>query len=141
MSFSSRLTKKLEAKVEKQKKAVRMASYELFKSIILQTPVDTGIARNNWFPSIGRASSEVVDNKGNQSVKLASVLGYVQNWGLNNSLFFTNSLPYIGTLEYGGFPNPPKVGTGKTINGYSTQAPSGMVRTNTKKFRNFFRKI
>lgn len=45
----------------------------------------------------------------------------------DESLFISNNLPYITTLEYGGYPNPPKKGTGKTINGYSKQAPNGMV--------------
>ena len=34
---------------------------------------------------------------------------------------------YAGVLDDGLFPNPPKVGTGKTTNGYSTQATKGMA--------------
>jgi hypothetical protein len=34
---------------------------------------------------------------------------------------------YAGVLDDGLFPNPPKVGTGKTANGYSTQARRGMA--------------
>lgn len=33
---------------------------------------------------------------------------------------------YAGVLDKGQFPNPPKKGTGKTTNGFSTQAPKGM---------------
>ncbi len=33
---------------------------------------------------------------------------------------------YSGVLDNGEYPNPPKAGTGKTRNGYSTQAPKGM---------------
>ena len=33
---------------------------------------------------------------------------------------------YAQVLDKGLFPNPPKKGTGKTINGYSKQAPRGM---------------
>mgnify|MGYP003137666186 CR=1 FL=1 len=36
------------------------------------------------------------------------------------------SYGYGDVLDDGLFPNPPKEGTGKTINGYSTQAPKGM---------------
>ena len=45
-----------------------------------------------------------------------------------------NTVPYIGVLEYGEFPNPPKHGTGKTIDGFSTQAPAGMVRISVAEF-------
>jgi lysozyme family protein len=43
-------------------------------------------------------------------------------------MYLTNSLPYAMTIEYGGYPNPPKNPTGKTIGGFSTQAPAGVVR-------------
>lgn len=45
----------------------------------------------------------------------------------DESIFICNNLDYIEKLEYGGFPNPPKKDGGKTINGYSKQAPAGMV--------------
>jgi hypothetical protein len=34
---------------------------------------------------------------------------------------------YSNVLDSGKFPNPPKQGTGKTINGFSTQAKKGMA--------------
>lgn len=39
---------------------------------------------------------------------------------------------YAGVLDDGLFPNPPKAGTGKTRNGYSTQAPKGMAEPTLK---------
>jgi len=36
--------------------------------------------------------------------------------------------PYSGVIDKGGYPNPPKAGTGKTRNGYSTQAPEGIIK-------------
>jgi hypothetical protein len=33
---------------------------------------------------------------------------------------------YAGVLDDGLFPNPPKAGTGKTVSGFSRQAPKGM---------------
>ena len=35
---------------------------------------------------------------------------------------------YAPIIEYGLYPNPPKNPTGRTVNGYSSQAPAGMVR-------------
>ena len=44
-----------------------------------------------------------------------------------------NNLPYARVVEYGGYPNPPKSPTGKTVNGFSKLAPAGMVRINIRK--------
>lgn len=54
----------------------------------------------------------------------------------NTTVYICNSLPYINVLEYGGYPDPVKYGSWdkkqhkfviKSINGYSKQAPQGMV--------------
>lgn len=39
----------------------------------------------------------------------------------------TGNYPYSGVIDRGEYPNPPKAGTGKTRNGYSTQAPDGVT--------------
>ena len=44
-----------------------------------------------------------------------------------NGKMIVADYPYSKVLDKGEFPNPPKQGTGKTTNGYSTQAPKGMV--------------
>ena len=53
------------------------------------------------------------------------------NWGRcqweEQTIYISNNLPYITKLEYGGYPKNPKGGSGKTVNGYSKQAPEGMV--------------
>ena len=45
---------------------------------------------------------------------------------------------YAGVLDDGLFPNPPKAGTGKTSNGYSTQATKGMATPTIKELRKQF---
>ena len=65
---------------------------------------------------------------------------------IGKRLFFTNPMPYANVVEYGGYPNPPKMGTNTSesgtpkfqklsTGGYSRQAPSGMVRINVKRMR------
>lgn len=53
--------------------------------------------------------------------------------------------PYAGVLDDGLFPNPPKAGTGKTIGGYSTQAPKGMadptIKEIDKQFKAFVKRV
>lgn len=73
-----------------------------------------GRARNNWFPSIGSPSqrqNKTPDKSGRASVKRL-------NTGANKlkagqTFYLTNNLPYIRRLEY---------------EGWSTQAPAGMMR-------------
>ena len=43
-------------------------------------------------------------------------------------VWISTAMPYAATIEFGRYPNPPVRGTGRTIDGYSTQAPKGMVR-------------
>ena len=101
-------------------------------AIIKQTPVDEGRARNNWFLTIGMpfslTSGRGVSKTGAGSdASLMTMPPYV----MNKKVYFTNNLPYIGVLEYGGYP---KLNNGrKTIGGYSTQltpfkSPKGWVR-------------
>lgn len=49
--------------------------------------------------------------------------------------------PYSGVIDQGKYPNPPKQGTGKTRNGYSTQAPDGIVEPTLKQARKRFDKF
>ena len=61
-----------------------------------------------------------------------------------NKFTITGKYPYSGVLDYGGYPNPPKEGTGKTFGGYSTQAPDGMseptLEYGNKILRNYIRR-
>tara|TARA_R110002153_G_C13252721_1_gene491759 strand:- start:125 stop:571 length:447 start_codon:yes stop_codon:yes gene_type:complete len=99
--------------------------------IIMATPVDEGRVRNNWFLTVGSASGSsgrAKDKGGNGSM---SSLSDIPSWILNKEIFFTNNIPYIETLEYGGYPNPSK--GKKTTSGYSNQlrpfkSPKGWVR-------------
>ena len=40
---------------------LRQSAFDLFSSIVRQTPVDKGVLRNNWFATIGRPSTEATD--------------------------------------------------------------------------------
>ena len=101
------------------------------KVIIKGTPADEGRARNNWFLTVGSASSSdgrAKDKGGNGSL---SSLDGIPSWILNKKIFLTNNMPYIEMLEYGGYPNPSK--GKKTTSGYSNQlrpfkSPKGWVR-------------
>ena len=102
------------------------------RTIIKATPVDEGRARNNWFLTVGsptELSGRSAVKGGNGSHR--SVSEVMPNWVINKKIFFTNNMPYIETLEYGGYPTPSK--GKKTSGGYSNQlrpfkSPKGWVR-------------
>lgn len=112
---------------EKNKVAIKEVrknyAFALYSSIVKKTPVDTGRARSNWNVSVGSpdlSTTEDTRKKPKLKDKMPDPNG-------DESIFISNNLPYITKLEYGGYPNPPKKGSGKTVNGYSKQAPEGMV--------------
>ena len=103
--------------------------------VIRETPADTGRARNNWFLSVGSPSSKITNVSGSAGF---SQLNKFPSRVLNRKLYFTNNLPYLVTLEYGGYAQP---GTEKTINGFSKQAPKGWVRATLIKMANKIRSL
>lgn len=98
-------------------------AFALYSSIVKKTPVDTGRARANWNVSVGSPDLSTTEDT-RQTPKSKDTMPDPKG---DESIFISNNLPYITTLEYGGFPNPPNKDGGKTINGFSKQAPEGMV--------------
>ncbi len=90
----------------------RASALEVFKLIIMATPVDTGRARGNWQASLNapiETATSTEDKGGGAALSAAlASLG-----GLTDVVYFTNNLPYIEKLEY---------------EGHSRQAPNGMFR-------------
>lgn len=107
--------------------------------------------RNSWNLSENRPVG--VERSGNAAGtgSISSVARMPKNV-LGKKLYFTNIMPYANIVEYGGYPNPPEVGTntaGKgqsptfqklSSGGYSRQAPNGMVRVNALWLRNRLRR-
>jgi hypothetical protein len=75
---------------------------EIRDEAALRTPVDEGTLKEAW------------------TLEKAKRLG--------DSSHVRNGLPYAQVVEFGGYPNPPKGGEGKTEGGFSKQAPQGMLR-------------
>lgn len=88
----------------------RKLTLDLFRSVVLKSPVDTGRFRANWNVSYGTPDYSVTQsvdkNRGltEASKALTLPIGGVQ--------YISNGLPYARPLEYG----------------WSKQAPAGMVR-------------
>tara|TARA_R110000744_G_scaffold318020_1_gene424568 strand:+ start:645 stop:1031 length:387 start_codon:yes stop_codon:yes gene_type:complete len=76
-------------------KGVRTIAMRLYNGITQMTPVDTGRAKGNWNMGIGQPDlsiNEGARQKQNFNLKIGDGL---------KTIYITNNLPYINTLEYG----------------------------------------
>jgi hypothetical protein len=115
MGFSLDLSRAVKRAKGKQELVVRRVMLEVFKKIVMKSPVDTGRFRANWEVSVGgysRDASEKKDKSGAST--LNKIIMSVNSIPLSGQkIFLTNALPYAIRLE----------------NGWSkTQAPQGMVK-------------
>jgi len=93
--------------------AVRMLAFEALSRIVLRTPIDTGRARGNWNVGVGNPDHGVnlvgFDKAGTGTINRGQAV--LAAAAPDQTLYITNSLPYILPLEHG----------------HSGQAPAGMV--------------
>ena len=117
-------------------KVVRKVGIDLFSKTVERTPVGNpdnwaspapagyvgGRARANWNCSIGSPSlsTSPMTDKGGEVTK-ARIKNTLHDWK-EGDLYLMNSLPYIRRLEY---------------DGWSKQAPAGMVRITVTEFQTF----
>ena len=121
--WSMDLSKYADVTTDNIKEIRRHYAFLLYGSIVEKTPVDTGRARGNWTITLDQPTTTTSDRT---TPQFTSVKQTPKPEG-DEEIFISNNLPYIAKLEYGGFPNPPKKDGGKTVGGYSRQAPEGMV--------------
>ena len=107
--IASRANKKVEV-------VARAITLQLFRAVVLRSPVDTGRFRANWNVAYGtpnyatNGSSE--KNRGlGETLKVTSL-------PVGGVMYLSNGLPYARRLEYG----------------WSKQAASGMVRITVAEF-------
>ena len=124
MSFASDVeayAKKAGASLDETSRAIVL---ELFGSVIKDTPVDTGRAKGNWQTTIGAPATGTVDRLG-ESEALADVAQQTASFGAGKVIYLSNNLPYIYRLEY---------------DGWSQQAPGGMLRKNVARIQSIVAK-
>lgn len=146
----SKYAKKKGVEIKEVRKAYAFA---LYTSIVKKTPVDTGRARGNWNVSVGSADNSVDEKitKNQVPAKMKKNKAELEKAKGDESIFISNNLPYITTLEYGGYPSPVEKGTwvkgkGKKVGhyevrsegGFSKQALEGMVGVTLANNENIF---
>ena len=132
MSFEDDWKKESEAVIKATQETVKVTAISLFNGIILSSPVGNkslwenpnsappgyvgGRFRSNWFLSFGAPSSKTTDSTSEQSNRLNEV-GEISKVKYSNTYTLANNLPYAERIE----------------NGWSTQAPAGVVAPNASR--------
>ncbi len=119
-TFKRNYAKLLERAGAKAEKIVRRTGLELFGSLVMKSPVDTGRFRSNW--QVGdRQINVATDSRGS----IANAAAVLDSMRLGAVIFLTNSLPYAYRLEHG----------------WSKQAPQGMVKLTVVEYRQHIAKV
>ena len=122
MSFKLDLERFAEKTGIKANTVIKKVAFDITNSVIDMSPVDTGRFKNNWNLSIGSintSTTESTDLSGAGAMRRASAS--LASFQVGDSIYISNSLPYAQRLE----------------DGYSTQAPSGMVKLTVVKYQSF----
>jgi hypothetical protein len=113
--FRNDLRKVIDKAKTKESQFVRKVLLELDKRVVMKSPVDTGRFRANWYVGDAKINDETTqetDPSGLKSIARSAL--EINSLTVNGQIIYiTNSLPYSYRLEY---------------EGWSTQAPQGMVR-------------
>jgi hypothetical protein len=117
MSFADDLSKYCQAAGDKIDLVVRKSALELQASMIAKSPVDTGRFKSNWQCGLGGMNLETAATAGSDALGRTEVV--LQGYRPGQTIWLTNNLPYAKRLE----------------NGWSQQAPSGMVRLTVQDFK------
>lgn len=123
--FSIELDKIFDEHVERQVLTVlQKLAMEGLSRMVLRSPVDTGRFRGNWTVSIGgpdRSASHPEDKNGGSTIARGSAP--IAALTEPKVVWMLNSLPYANRLE----------------NGWSKQAPAGVVAVTVAELTAFFR--
>jgi hypothetical protein len=101
---------------------VRQASLSVLSSVVKRSPVDTGRFRGNWQTTVANPATGTLqaEDKGG-SASIAAGVGALTNAKAGDTVWIVNNLPYAQRLE----------------NGWSDQAPTGMVRLTVNEFEKY----
>lgn len=94
---------------------------DVARSVIRKSPVDTGRFKGNWMYGVGEMPSGTVDAFDDPT---ARITGQIPTQASGKLHYIVNNLPYSIRLE----------------NGWSSQAPAGMVGTTISEYQGIVRR-
>jgi hypothetical protein len=125
MTFSSDLQKFAQKTGTRMDLVVKKVCLDLTRDLVKATPVDTGMARANYFISFDRSGAVETTPSRNGAPSLTRSAQFASNLKAGGVFYITNNLPYIMALEYGS----------------STQAPAGMARVTVARWQSIVNRI
>lgn len=114
-----KLAKRAGARLED---VARKVTYDLFAEVVRRSPVDTGRFRANWNVSYGTADLTITEST--QQARGTTEAAKALTLPVGGVLYLANALPYSLRLE----------------NGWSKQAPTGMVKLSVQNFNDHLKK-
>jgi hypothetical protein len=126
-AFAAAVRRFATGKPERIELAVKKTAIDMFGRVVLRTAVDTGLARGSWSFSEGgpRRGYRGLDPGGGGTVGRIAAGVNGARMGDGTEWWLTNTVPYIERLE----------------NGWSRQAPAGMVKITVREFSGAFERI
>lgn len=115
MSFSLQLRKFNQETKERVERNRRQILFEVFRGIVMDTPVLEGTLRGNWQLSSGSPTLSQLDIR-SQSAVLNEIDQVLRGSRFGDTVWLSNNLPYAYAIEFYGWSH--------------TKAPQGMVRKN-----------
>lgn len=98
---------------------VRKIALDLFRRVIMKSPVDTGRFKGNWQVAIGSIPAGVLEiNDKTGSATISKMTAAVLGLKAGQIIYLVNNLEYARPLEYG----------------HSKQAPAGVVRITVQEY-------
>lgn len=117
MSIRTQLEAIAKKRMQDVSEIARVSIIRVGNRVITASPVDKGSFRNQWNTSINSISRDTSkpDSRGGAD-SINELASEISDLKLGATAYFTNPMPYGPRLEY---------------DGWSEQAPNGMLRVNT----------
>lgn len=124
--FSATIDGFVDSALLAQTQGFRKIALDTLNKVQKKTPVDSGALRRSWTVSLNAVPS----NYDGSQIAIAQAR-------LSDTIVIATDKPYAPMLEYGLYPTPSK--TGKvTMQGYSSQAPRGMIRISVDEINAYY---
>lgn len=112
MSIKDQIEAAMKKKVyDRHDKIVRATSLAAMRNLVMETPVDTGRARNNWNADLNTVDASTTEEANRSATGTEKITQALSGYKDGDTVYISNNLPYIVPLN----------------NGHSTQAPAGFV--------------
>ena len=95
----------------RNKERLRLVAQEAYvetaSMVIVRSPFDSGLFKNNWFSSLNQPSNKITESKartgfgGKGGARFTEFLHISTSFDIGDQLFLVNNLPYARRLEYG----------------------------------------